>query len=75
MEDLPADLTDAEVVLNCRGLLAAAISFADELIKEILVNRHADQLRVVEATDREFLTYLSERAEAHGVRDRLYVDS
>ena len=69
--DLPADLSGAEVVLNCRHLLAAAVSFADQLVKEILVTRRAHRLRVVEASETEFLDQLRGRAAAHGVADRL----
>lgn len=72
---LPDDLSGAEVVLNCRGLLAAAVSFADELVKQILVVRGAALLRVVEVSDAEFVNYLKARAKAQGVSDRLQFDS
>lgn len=70
---LPADLTGVEVVLNCRGLMAAAASFADEIVTQILVDRHAESLRVVDVSDDEFVAYLQARAADHGVLGRLHL--
>lgn len=70
---LPHDLSNAEVVLDCGGLLAATVSFADELVHEILVVRRARALRVVHVSDVEFSEYLAQRATEHEVSDRLSV--
>lgn len=71
MRDLPSDLTDTEVRLISRGLLAASVSFVDEIVAEILVRRHARQILVQGATDEEFVEYLKERGAAHGVAERI----
>lgn len=71
--DLPHDLTGSAVQLHCESLIAAAASFADEIVRTILVERHAQLLEVTNVSDREFITYLRERAEVYGVGDRLHV--
>ncbi|MFW0795249.1 hypothetical protein AAFP30_15655 [Gordonia sp. CPCC 205515] len=68
---LASDLSGVEVVIDCGGLLAAAVSFADELVHEVLVVRHARSLRVVRVSDPKFAEYLTERAVEHEVVDRL----
>ena len=52
LRGLPADLTSAIVVLNCAHMSAAAPSFVDELVKDILEIRGARELRVLDASDR-----------------------
>lgn len=71
--DLPDDLTGSAVQLHCESLIAAAASFADEIVRTILVDRHAELLEVTSVSDQEFITYLRERAEIYGVADRLQV--
>lgn len=77
VRDLPFDLTDSDVQLCTRQLLAAQLlaastSFADEIIAELLVHRHARRLLVPEGTVEEFVISLEARATAHGVRDGLH---
>lgn len=71
--DLPADLTGQAVQLHCESLIAAAASFADEIVRTILVDRKAERLEVTSVSDQEFITYLRERAELYGVSGRLQV--
>lgn len=73
--DLPDDFSNAIVTLHCESLIAASASFADEIVREILVKRGAEQLIVKGATDREFIDYLQERANFHDVASRLQVAS
>lgn len=71
LANVEADLTGVEVVLRARGILAASVSFIDELVFEVLVQRHAAVLKVVGATDPELVGYLKSRATEHGVLDKL----
>lgn len=71
--DLPEDLSGHTVQLHCESLIAAAASFADEIVRTILVERHADQLEVTSVSDQEFIGYLLERAAVYGVTGRLQV--
>ncbi len=71
--ELPDDLTGSAVQLHCESLIAAAASFADEIVRTILVERHAELLEVTNVSDQEFITYLRERAAVYGVGDRLQV--
>lgn len=73
--DLPEDLSATDVVLSARGVIAAAISFVDEVVAEVLVRRHAHGLRVIGATDDELIKYFRDRAAAHNVAARLHFDS
>ncbi len=73
LADLPLDLANSDVILDCHGLLAATVSFADELVQEVLVIRNAQGLHAVRVTDQEFADYLTRRARVHGVADRLTV--
>ena len=73
--ELPDDLTGSAVQLHCESLIAAAASFADEIVRTILVDRKAELLEVTSVSDQEFITYLRERAEFYGVADRLQVFS
>lgn len=71
--ELPDDLTGSAVQLHCESLIAAAASFADEIVRTILVERRAELLEVTNVSDQEFITYLRERAAVYGVGDRLQV--
>lgn len=75
LTDLPDDLSNAVVQLHCESLIAAAASFADEIVCELLVRRHAQRLVVTGVSDSEFIEYLRDRAEVHDVVDRLQVFS
>lgn len=72
---LEDNLRGVIVQLDCGALVAATESFADEVLLEVLVRRHADQLVVMNVSDDEFVTYLNERAEHRGVLDRLQIFS
>lgn len=72
---LPSDLSGHVVQLQCDSLIASAASFADEVVRSILVDRHAERLEVTSVSDQEFIDYLRDRAEAHHVADRLQVFS
>jgi hypothetical protein len=73
LKDLPGDLSKAVVELHCESLIAAAASFADEIVRSILVDRRALRLVVTGVSDQEFLDYLRDRADVHNVADRLQV--
>jgi hypothetical protein len=73
LAELPPNLSGQVVQLHCDLLIAAAASFADEIVRELLVLRDAKFLVVTGASDEEFIDYLSERAQVHGVADRLQV--
>jgi hypothetical protein len=69
---LPADLRGVRVELNCSNLLVGTPSFFDEIVKQILVVRHADTLDAIAAPER--VRQLLERAaENRGVRGRIRV--
>jgi hypothetical protein len=68
--DLPADLSDVAVVLDCSALQASTPSFVDELVKAVLVERVAARLVLQSAPDRT--VELARRAATnHGVAERL----
>jgi hypothetical protein len=70
--DLPADLSDVALVVDCSALQASTPSFVDELIKAVLVERMATRLVLRSAPDRT--VELARRAAAnHGVAERLQV--
>jgi hypothetical protein len=66
----PSDLTGANVVLDCRDLLSAPPSFADELVRIVLAERHADSLEAIGAGP-DFAGDLANAAAAHDVVSRL----
>ena len=70
--DLPAKLGRSRVEVNAESLASVAPSFADELVKQILVNRGARELTVLTASDR-FAHYLARSANNRGVRAKLVV--
>lgn len=72
LAELPNDLTGQVVRLHCGSLVAAAASFADEVVRTVLVDRGAKGLEVTNVSDQEFKSYLRQRAEVHGVTDRLH---
>lgn len=74
LAQLPENLSEAVVVFDCRGLVAATRSFADELVNGVLVQRNAHELRFVNVDDLTFARWVDESASAHGVSDRYKVD-
>ncbi len=70
---LPRDLKGKTVVVDGTNMLASTVSFADELIKQILTSRHADRVEVVNVSDGEFEVWIRERAQANGFADRVSV--
>lgn len=69
---LSPDTRDERVVINCRELLAASPSFADEIVKLVLVEGRASELVVVGA-DEEFVNYIVDSAKAHGVATQVAI--
>lgn len=69
---LPSRLSDADVLLDCRGTAIATPSFTDEILKQILIERDAHSLEVVNAPHR-FAELLVRAAARLGVDDRLRV--
>jgi hypothetical protein len=69
---LPSRLSEADVLLDCQDTAIATPSFTDEILKQILVDRDAHSLEVVNAPDR--LAELLERAAVRlGVGERLRI--
>lgn len=60
------------VVLNCRELLSGSPSFADEVVKQVLIDGQAAELVVLAAGD-DFARYILESASLHGVQDRVAI--
>jgi len=52
VEGLPSDLSGLVVVLDCSRLAISTPSFLDEVVKEVLVERRADALNLIDATER-----------------------
>lgn len=73
LRGLPEDLGGRHVVLDGHRTLAATPSFADEVVRILLVERHADNLHAV-AVGRKFGDWLTESAQTHGVADKLDVE-
>jgi len=67
-----AAMRDDRVVLNCRNLLSASPSFADEVVKQVLVDGGAAELVILAAGD-DFVDYVQRSAGAHGVEGRVVV--
>lgn len=67
---LGPNLSGSDVVLDCAQLLVGTPSFLDEIVKQVLVERGADSLRVQGAADR--VQQLLERSAVNrAIRDRL----
>jgi len=64
------DLSGQTVVLDCRDLAISTPSFFDEIVKEVLVERGAALLEVVDGDDRA-RSHVSRSAENRGVTDRV----
>lgn len=71
-DQLGADVRGNDVLLDCAHLLVGTPSFLDEILKQVLIERGADSLRVNDASER--VQQLLERAATNRhVRDRLIV--
>ena len=73
LADAPLDLSGAAVVVDAVGLESAAPSFADELCKQLLVERRASHLTVRHASEK-FQHYLARSATARGVAERITIE-
>jgi hypothetical protein len=73
LRDLPSDLADAQVVINCANVEASAPSFVDEVVKVVLVERAASHLLFSHAPKRT-AEYAQRSAVSRGVDDRLTVE-
>ena len=71
---LPASLADAAVLLDCQDTAIATPSFTDEVLKQILVERRASSLTVVNAP-RRFAELLLRAAVRLRIDDRLHIAS
>lgn len=63
-------LAGHEVVLDCSRMLVGTPSYLDEIVKQILVERQADALTVVGASDR-IQELIARAATNRGLRPRL----
>lgn len=59
-------LSGSIVIVDCRELRSAPPSFADELVKSILVEGEAAGLTLRDASD-EFIRYVRESGESRGI--------
>ncbi|MFF0816661.1 hypothetical protein ACFYVR_16140 [Rhodococcus sp. NPDC003318] len=71
---LPGDLAGLEVTVDCRELVAATESFADELITVVVVERNAKKMYFKNVGDFDFANWVDARAAAHKVSGRVSVD-
>ncbi|HEY0487276.1 MAG TPA: hypothetical protein VGD72_13605 [Mycobacteriales bacterium] len=70
LSSLPADLTGQQVTVLSRDLLSGSPSFADELVRELTVERNAASVVVVGA-EPTFEQYVHEAARNHDVGTRV----
>lgn len=70
---LPDDLSNAEVTVDCAHVEASAPSFVDELVKIVLVEREARRL-VLQAVPERTARYATRSALNRAVSDRLTVE-
>lgn len=75
LNELPQDLSGQVVELHCGMLIAAVVSFADEIVRTVLVDRHAERLEVTRVSDRYFIEHLRDRAAEHHAADRLHINA
>lgn len=67
---LGSDMREGIVMLDCTRVLVGTPSFLDEVVRQVLVERHAHALHVQGASER--VQHLLERAAVNrGVRERL----
>ena len=70
LSGLPEDLAGEQVSVLARDLLSGSPSFADELVRQLTVERHAESVVVVGA-EPTFEGYVRNAAQTHGVADRV----
>ena len=68
------DLTGTQVVLYCRDMLSGSTSFADQLVRTLVVDRDAKSVALVGAPER-FARHMNESAHRRGVSDRVREES
>jgi len=73
-QSVSKELAGEQVFVMCRNLASGSTSFADQLVKELLVERKADDLILVGAPQR-FASYVLESADRRGVRSRVNVQA
>jgi hypothetical protein len=73
LREVPTRLDGEDVVLDCRGLVDGTASFADEMVKAVLVDRTAASL-VALGPGQDFATDLAAAAHDHGVLDRFRLE-
>lgn len=73
LAEVPTDLHGERVVLDSRALLSGTPSFADEMVKAVLVDRGADELVVLGANS-DFAADVTTSARDHGVLDRVHLE-
>lgn len=71
--ELADDLNSGTVVVDCADIEASAPSFVDELVKIILVERGAKELRMVNVPSRT-AAYANRSAQRRNVSDRLHLE-
>lgn len=71
VDGLGDELRDSTLVLDCRQMVAGSQSFADELVRQVLVNTPRARALRVEFAPELFDKYLMDAAKDHGVGDRL----
>lgn len=69
---LAADLTGQTVAVDCASLVVSSPSFFDELVKQVLIERHANELIIDNAGDR-LLRHAERSAANRNVSHRLRV--
>jgi hypothetical protein len=67
---LPVDLSDSEIHIDCSQVEASAPSFVDEMVKILLVEREAAQVRLLRPP-RRTREYAERSARNRGVDARL----
>ena len=68
---VPPSLDGEVLVALCGALVGASESFADELVRQVLVERRAAELALVGVSD-EFATSVGEAAVRYGVARRVH---
>lgn len=71
-QQIAASLRGERLVVLCRDLAAGSMSFADELVKQVLDERCADELVLVGAPQR-FVGGVRAAAQRRSVADRVHV--
>lgn len=72
-EPLRSNLSGETIVVDCRNIIAATESFADELLHE-LAGRNPAKIHFANVSDLEFARWIDERAAFHGVSNIVLVD-